>query len=115
MEDLAVLAVGRDDLDKNAFDGTAAQLQAWLDSIAYPTPPIPPADWTYGPPLRLQALAGLTSVRLSWEPPAGSPQPPAGYQVFIYNGDVCNRTTIVATLPAHGDRHDLGGRLARAR
>ena len=86
-------------LDKNAFNGTAAQLDAWINSIAYPQPPKPPADWTFGPPQRLQAIGGHTSVRLSWEPPAGAPEVPAEYQVFIYSGSVCNRTTIVASYP----------------
>ena len=56
-------------LDKNAFNGTVAELDAWISSIAYPTPPKPPADWTFGPPQRLQAIAGHITVRLTWELP----------------------------------------------
>lgn len=87
---------GETGTDRNAFNGTAAELQFWLDSVAYPALP---ADWTFGPPQRLQAIGGHTSVRLSWELPAGAPEVPAEYQVFIYSGDVCNRTTIVKTYP----------------
>jgi hypothetical protein len=96
-------------LDKNAFNGTVAQLDAWISSVAYPVPPKPPADWTFGPPQRLQALGGHTSVRLSWEPPAGAPEIPAEYQVFIYAGDVCNRTTIVASYPRTVKASPWGG------
>lgn len=102
--------------DKNAFNGTAAELQAWLDSIAYPPAPEPPADWTYGPPQRLQALGGHTTVRLSWEIPAGAPEVPAEYLIYIYSGEVANRTTLVTSYPRTAKASPWeGGGLERGR
>lgn len=86
-------------LDRDAYNGTPAELNAWIDSIANPKPPAPPADWTYGPPRNLRATGGHTSVKLTWEPPADAPEPPAEYVIYVYRGTVCNRTTIVASYP----------------
>lgn len=61
--------------------------------------PAPPADWTFGPPRHLTARGGHTSVMLEWDPPEGAPEAPAEYQVYVYRGPVCNRTTLVATYP----------------
>jgi GH25 family lysozyme M1 (1,4-beta-N-acetylmuramidase) len=87
---------GETGTDRNAFNGTVAELQSWLDSVAYPAPP---ADWTYGAPRNLKVIGGHTSVRLTWEAPESAPEPPAEYFVYVYSGTACNRTTIVASYP----------------
>ena len=70
------------------------------DFFGTPVPPVPlPADWTYGPPASLSAAGGHTSVALEWEPPAGAPVPPAEYLVYVYQGPVCNRATLVTSYP----------------
>lgn len=48
--------------------------------------PAPPAGWTYGAPQGLKATGGHTSVRLTWEPPAGAPERPVEYEVDITEG-----------------------------
>jgi hypothetical protein len=99
--------------DCSVFHGTIDQLAALAYQSAKPPTPAP-ADWTFGAPQHLTARGGRTSVELAWEPPAGAPQAPAGYQVFIYRGTVCNRTTIVPGYPrtAAGSPWQGGG-LAR--
>jgi GH25 family lysozyme M1 (1,4-beta-N-acetylmuramidase) len=80
-------------LDRDAYNGTAQQMSAWIDSIANPT------NWTFGPPQNLTATGGHTSVKLTWSEPANAPQAPAEYSVFIYNGTVTNISTIVKSYP----------------
>jgi hypothetical protein len=73
--------------------------QSLLTADFFGTPAPPPANWTFGPPRNLAAAGGRTSVRLEWEPPAGAPETPAEYQVYVYQGSACNRTTLVASYP----------------
>jgi hypothetical protein len=102
--------------DASVFHGSIDQLAALAYQPAKPAPPAPPADWTYGPPQHLTARGGRTSVELAWEPPAGAPQAPAAYQVFIYYGATCSRDTIVPSYPrtVHGLSH-LEGSLPEGR
>lgn len=85
------------------------------DFFTIPSPPPPPLeDWTYGPPLDLTATDGHTTVRLTWEPPAAAPKPPARYHVYIYSGTECNRTTLVSSYPRGTDATTWeGGSLER--
>lgn len=70
------------------------------DFFGAPVPPAPlPADWTFGPPQNLTATGGHTSVGLAWGPPADAPEVPAEYLVYVYQGAVCNRTTLVTSYP----------------
>jgi peptidoglycan hydrolase-like protein with peptidoglycan-binding domain len=75
-----------------------------------------PADWTFGAPQELKARGGDTSVELTWKAPAGVPEAPAQYQVYIYRGTVCDVSTIVATYPrtVKGTSH-LEGSLTRGK
>lgn len=100
--------------DASVFHGTIDHLAALAYQPSKPKPPPPPADWTYEAPRNLHATGGHTSVALTWEPPAGAPEPPAEYQVYVYRGAVCNRTTIVPDYPrtAAGSPWQGGG-LAR--
>lgn len=82
-----------DNVDRDAYQGTATELSEWIKSVADPT------HWTYGPPQDLKAIGGHTSVRLTWEPPVGSPQPPSRYQVYIYEGTTADVHTIVHSYP----------------
>lgn len=94
--------------DCSVWHGSLDQLAA----LAYPAAkPGPPADWTYGAPVSLHATGGHTSVRLEWRPPAGAPEPPDHYVVYVYEGTVCNSGTLVATYPrnAHGLSWEGGG------
>jgi lysozyme len=83
-------------LDKDAFNGTAAEMKAWLDSVAYPAAP---ADWTFGAPQDLKATGGHTSVKLTWAEPASAPEKAASYNVFVYKGIVCDTSTLVPSYP----------------
>jgi GH25 family lysozyme M1 (1,4-beta-N-acetylmuramidase) len=87
---------GETGLDRDAFNGTAAEMAAWI--AAFGTP-VPPADWTFGAPQNLTAQGGHTTVGLAWDPPAGAPEAPAEYQVYVYQGAVCNRSTLVPSYP----------------
>jgi lysozyme len=78
-------------LDKDAYNGTAADLESWLAEAS--------GSWVYGPPQGLKARGGHTNVELTWTPPAGAPEPPAGYSVFIYEGSTCDLATLVLTYP----------------
>lgn len=101
--------------DCSLFHGTIGELAALAYQVPKPAP-VPPADWTFGPPQRLQALAGHTSVRLSWEAPAGAPEVPAEYLVYVYSGEVCNRTTLLASYPRTAKASPWeGGGLERGR
>lgn len=82
----------------NALGRSLDQSKLLAGFFAVPSP-TPPANWTYGPPLDLQATGGHTTVRLSWERPAGAPEPPARYHVYIYNGADCSRSTLVRSYP----------------
>jgi hypothetical protein len=84
-------ALGRD-LDQSLLLGD-------FFNVPTPTPPTPPANWTYGPPLQLRTTAGHTTDGLSWEPPAGAPAPVSRYQVYIYAGTDCSRATLVRSYP----------------
>jgi hypothetical protein len=81
--------------DCSVYHGTIDQLAA----LAWQGTPAPPAQWTYGPPRSLTATGGHTSVSLTWLPPAGAPEPPAGYQVYVYRGTVADRASLVASYP----------------
>jgi hypothetical protein len=78
--------------DCSVFRGTIDQLAAygWQEA---------PANWTFGPPANLKATGGHTTVRLAWDAPAGAPERPAEYLVYVYRGTVCNRTTLVPSYP----------------
>ena len=80
-------------LDKDAYNGTAAQMQTWLDTYADKT------GWTFGPPQDLKATGGHTTVALTWEEPADAPEAPAEYNVFIYKGTTTDRSTLVSSYP----------------
>jgi hypothetical protein len=80
-------------LDRDAYNGTAKEMSAWIDSIANP------AGWTFGPPQNLTATGGFTSVRLTWSEPAGAPQTPAEYNVFIYDGTTTDESSLVKSYP----------------
>lgn len=83
-------------------------------TVPAPPQPKPPADWTYGPPERLEARGGHTTVELSWAAPAGAPVPPAGYIVFIYKGTTCSVRTLVKTYPRGPEAQPWeGGGLSR--
>jgi hypothetical protein len=106
-------------LNTDAYDASIVYDDGWPHRSAPkpPSPPSPPpADWTFGAPQKLTARGGRTSVELAWQPPAGAPQPPAAYQVFIYFGTECSRDTIVPSYPrtVHGLSH-LEGSLRRGR
>lgn len=58
-----------------------------------------PPDWTYGPPAALAATGGRTSVRLTWQPPAGYPTAPAAYRVWVYRGTIADKSTLVPAYP----------------
>lgn len=94
------------DLDKDAYNGTEAEMRAWLDSAANP---VPPADWTFGAPQNLAVHPGHTSVRLAWEPPADAPETPAQYRVFVYAGTVCDVATLVPTYPREAASGSFSG------
>jgi hypothetical protein len=68
------------------------------DFFTVPTP-VPPADWTFGPPVDLRAIGGRTSARLAWSPPAGAPEPVSRYHIYIYQGAECTRSTLVSSYP----------------
>ena len=73
---------GADGGDRDAFNGTVAELDAWIASYAHPEPP---ADWTFGPVRDLTVEgAGPHSVKLAWESPA-VPMPAAvgHYQIVV--------------------------------
>jgi hypothetical protein len=74
-------------------DLALSSLPFWDTRPPAPTPP--PAGWTFGPPVNLHARPGRTTVDLSWGEPAGAPERPAIYNVFIYQGTVCDLGTIV--------------------
>jgi len=74
---------GETTLDKDAYNGTAAQMNAWIASYAAPL--APPANWTYGPPQHLAVTGGHTSAKFTWSAPAGAPQPPDSYLVSVYD------------------------------
>jgi GH25 family lysozyme M1 (1,4-beta-N-acetylmuramidase) len=99
-------------LDRDAYNGTAAELQAWLDSVACP---VTPADWTFRAPRDLKATGGRTSVKLTWSEPAGAPENAAQYNVFIYRGTTtCNTSTLVPSYPRAVTKTEfIGGSLAR--
>jgi GH25 family lysozyme M1 (1,4-beta-N-acetylmuramidase) len=98
-------------VDRDAHNGTGEEMGAWLDSVASPAPA---ADWTFGPPQGLTAHPGHTSVRLTWEAPAGAPEAPARYSVFIYAGDVCDEGTMVKSYPRQVTKPEFtGGSLQR--
>jgi GH25 family lysozyme M1 (1,4-beta-N-acetylmuramidase) len=67
--------------DRDTYNGTPAELQAWLNTFA----PSPSPNWTYGPPQNLTVTGGDTSAKFTWAPPAGAPTPPASYLVSVYN------------------------------
>lgn len=85
---------GETGVDQDAYNGSAAELQAFLDGYA-PAPPT--ADWAFAAPGKLTAAPA--SVRLSWEAPAGAPEAPAQYRVFAYRGRVCDEGTLVPSFP----------------
>jgi hypothetical protein len=84
----------------------------------WPRPSVaPPASndaWTYAAPALEIVAAGRTSVKFTVSGPASAPVKPDHYQVFIYQGTVCNSKTIVSTYPREvaGGTVQLGG-LAR--
>lgn len=80
-------------LDKDAYNGTAAEMQTWINSIA------DRSGWTFGPPQDLAATGGHTSVKLTWEEPADAPAAPAEYNVFIYKGTTTSVSTLVSSYP----------------
>jgi lysozyme len=67
--------------DKDIYNGTPAQLQAWLETYV----PAPSPNWTYGAPQDLTATGGDTSAKFTWAAPAGAPAPPVSYLVSVYN------------------------------
>lgn len=71
---------GETGTDRDAYNGTAAEMDAWLAAYA-----APPADWVFGPVGSLDVAAvGPHSVRLAWSPPAGAmPLPVARYEVAV--------------------------------
>jgi peptidoglycan hydrolase-like protein with peptidoglycan-binding domain len=82
---------------KLTVDGVVGP-QTW--AVLKTNPPAPPT--TYGPPLSLTARPGRTSVALAWHAPGTPGLPaPAEYQVYIYEGVVCNTRTIVPSYPRH--------------
>ena len=86
---------------------------AWLDARSGAPQPA-----GYGPPQDLHATGGDTSVRLTWQPPGTPGLPaPAYYEVWIYAGTACTRTTAVETYPRDvGDVTSWqGGSLQRGR
>jgi hypothetical protein len=90
--------------------------QSLLTADFFGTPAPPPANWTFGAPRNLAATGGHTTIRLEWEPPAGAPEAPAEYQVYVYQGSVCNRTTLVASYPRTAAASPWeGGSLERGR
>jgi hypothetical protein len=65
-----------------------------------------PAGGGYGPPLNLRADGGLTSVRLTWDPPGTPGLPlPAQYLAYIYEGTEPSRENLVHSYP----RKDIAG------
>jgi hypothetical protein len=100
-----------DGSQSDVYKGAAAKQYLseadWDFSVVYDsgwphrTAPKPPAPATYGPPLKLEARAGHTSVELSWSRPAAVPGLPAAswFEVFIYRGRTCNTSTLVKTYP----------------
>ncbi len=92
-------------VDQDAYNGTAADMAAWIATYA---PTAPPADWTFGPPRNLTATGGHTTVGLEWDSPADAPEAPAEYLVYVYRGPVCNRSTLVASYPRPAIRDKEG-------
>lgn len=102
-------------VDQDAFNGTAEELQTWLDSVAYPLPPDPDA-WVFGSPRSLKVTPGHTSVRLEIESPAVvKPLPVAYYEVAIR---LPGQTGVIASYPRDVPKGDTvttswqGGSLA---
>jgi hypothetical protein len=71
-------------LDRNAFNGTAAELDAWIDSIA--TPPVP--GWAFPAPSHLHLVKQTREgYSMAWDAVTGpSGQKPASYSVYTYRG-----------------------------
>jgi hypothetical protein len=67
---------------------------AWLDARSGAPQPA-----GYGPPLNLRVVnAGPDSVKLAWQPPGTPGLPdPADYEIFMYRGQACTRSTIAPT------------------
>jgi lysozyme len=93
---------GESGVDRNAYNGTAAELQAWLNSIAYPAPAKPPAPATFGPPRNLTVRAGDSTVLVErCDPPAGASVPPDHYEISVYTGSYPSATTQVLSYPRY--------------
>jgi hypothetical protein len=88
-----VPGVGR--ADCSVFHGTIAELAA----LAYQEPAKPPADWTYGPVQHLRVTPGHHDFRATWSAPAGAPEPPDHYLIYVYKGRTCDVQTLVPTYP----------------
>jgi lysozyme len=102
-----------ENVDHDAHNGTEQDMRAWLGSVA---DPVPPDGWTFGPPQRLAAHPGHTSVRLEWSGPGGAPEKPAQYRVFIYEGTACSVATLVTSYPRETANEKFrGGGLKRGR
>lgn len=73
---------GADGGDLDVFNGTAAELDAWIAAHAGTAPVPPPADWAFRTVRYLKGTAGPDSVRLTWDSPDGpSPGAVHHYQV----------------------------------
>jgi len=82
--------------DCSVYHGSIDQLA----TLAYqPAKPAPPGEWTYEAPRNLKATGGHTSVKLTWEPPAGAPVPPDHYMVYIYRGTDTSKAGLMPSYP----------------
>lgn len=95
--------------DCNLYHGTIDELAA----LAYQPHQKPPADWTYAPPGGLEVRVGYTNFHATWSEPPGAPATPDHYEVWVYEGTVCNQQTLVDSYPRseHGTstHPDAGG------
>jgi lysozyme len=84
---------GETGTDTDAYNGTAAEMAAWIDSYVHP---VAPGNWTFGPVRNLAVeAAGPHSVKLTWL----SPRVPMPLAVGFYQVTIRHVGQDVASYP----------------